>query len=163
MEGRFATVSERLLHATGKLASGVYNFIFGHLDDLAAQRGNKDLAKRIDREWASLLREHGGQAQIPSVRRRSSFNYAIAQVVFPELFLEVTQGRGESRVRVSPRGELNQLEDLSILIRSLGDGDSRQVRADMTLAQLGSVLESNWVAIVARMRQDAHGKSLEQL
>jgi hypothetical protein len=155
MGSRFSANSDRLLHATGKLASCVYRLLFGPLDELAVQRGDSRLAKDISREWANLLREHSGQIQISSVRRRSSFDYAIIRVVFPELLLEVTRGRGEARVRLSPREELIRWEDLSVLLRSLGGEYGPHVRADMTLAQLGSVLTEHWAAITAKMHMGA--------
>jgi hypothetical protein len=147
MGSRFSANSDRLLHATGKLASCVYRLLF-------VQRGDSRLAKDISREWANLLREHSGQIQISSVRRRSSFDYAIIRVVFPELLLEVTRGRGEARVRLSPREELIRWEDLSVLLRSLGGEYGPHVRADMTLAQLGSVLTT----LGGYHSEDAHGR-----
>lgn len=66
----------------------------------------------------------------------------------------MTRGRGELRVRVSPKNEPTQLEDLSLLVRSLDGEDVQhvQVRADMTLAQLCSVLTEHWKVIIAKMR-----------
>jgi hypothetical protein len=153
MSGIFTATSDNLLHATGKLASWVYHLAFGKLDERAVQRGDLRLAKDVSREWASLLQERSGQVQVPSVRRRSSFDYAMVRVVFPEVFLEVTRGRRELRVRVSPKSDPNQLEDLSLLIRSHdGEGEQQvQVRAEMTLAQLCFVLMDNWKAIAAKM------------
>jgi hypothetical protein len=145
------TISDRLLHVTGKVASRVYHVLFDRLDERAVQRGNARLAQDVSREWSSLLQERSGQVKVLAARRRSSFDYAMVHVDFPELLLEVTRGRGELRVRVSPKNDLNQLEDLSLLVRSLDGGDVQrvQVRADMTLAQLCSVLTEHWKAIVA--------------
>lgn len=146
----FAATSGKLLRATGKLASQVYRVVFGKLDERTVQRGDSRLAEDINREWAGLLQEHSGNVQVPSVLRRSSFDYAMVCVIFPDFFLEVTRGRGELRVRVSSKLELNQWEDLSLLVRSLEDVP--QVRADMTLANLCSVMTEHWSAIIAKIR-----------
>ena len=149
MDGFFESTPDKLLHITGKLASRVCHLVFGKLDERAVHRGDLRLAKDISHEWAGLLQEHSGQVQVSSAHRRSSFDYAMVRVVFPEVLFEVTRGRGELRVRISPKSEPNQLEDLSILIRSLDGEGIQQVRADMTLAQLCSVLTDHWKAVAA--------------
>lgn len=146
----FTSTSDKLLHAIGKVGSRVYHIVFGKLDERAVQRGDLRLAKDVNEEWAGLLQERSGHVQVSSVPRRSSFDYAMVRVAFPEVFLEVTRGRGEVRARVSTKSEPNQFEDLSMLIRSL-DGESiQQIRADITLAQLCTVLRKHWEAIVAK-------------
>jgi hypothetical protein len=150
MGGLFAATSDRLLYATGKLASRAYHLVFGKLDERAVQRGDLRLARDVSREWVGLLQEHSGQVQVSSIPRRSSFDYAMVRVIFPGFFLEVTRGRGELRVRVSPKAELYKWEDLSLVVRSLES--VQQVRADMTLSQLGSVLTEHWGAIAAKMQ-----------
>jgi len=103
MDSFFAATSDKLLHATGKLASQVYHLAFGNLDERAVQRGNLRLAKDVSREWAGLLQERAGHVQVSSIHRRSSFDYAMVRVIFPEFFLEVTRGREELRARGSRR------------------------------------------------------------
>lgn len=91
MERLLATISDRLLHVTGKLASRVYHVLFDRLDEGAVERGNARLAQDVSREWSSLLQERFGQVRVPAVRRPSSFDYAMVHIDFPELLLEVTK------------------------------------------------------------------------
>jgi hypothetical protein len=142
----------RVLHVVGKGLSAVSGLLFRSSDRAAPQRLADSLADDLRRNWAYLLDSRGGEVE-PEARDRTSFDYAMSKVNFPELTVRVIRGRGEIRAQVARSGLHDSWEELSDILRATGSQADIPGPQDCLIA-LGNALQAHWDTILANLAGD---------
>ena len=139
----------RVLHRVGKGLSVVSDLLFNSSDRASAHHLASTLSEDVRRDWAYLLERHHGEVQSDAANR-TSFDYAMCYVMFPDLAVRVSRGRHEIRVQVAAPGAQSLWEDLSTILQAqLGEIDVP--RQDDGLIVFSNALQHHWTTIVTTL------------
>jgi len=146
--GFLSVLNDAATQFVGKTIDVLFGKRGGSRDVQVAVNLDRNLERDISLEWADLLREHTGRVEAYSLQPRAThFDYTMARVIFPDLDIRITRGRGELSVDVAPGGDYGVFADLGDVLRQVSP-DTRLVRIDSSLSEMALVLSQHWQHIV---------------